>query len=434
MLVFAQPFQQEATDRRIVFDEQQSHAVLPEHLSADTAVLRVLMRFSSSVDTNVHGCGPDPFVMWLTLICAPHRLASPHKGSPRRRASDGPLPVGRTGEDVYREACATCHGVDGRGSPKSIVGFDVPLPDFSDCAFATAEPDQDWQAVVHEGGPIRGLDRHMPAFGDALSQEEIALAVGHVRTFCRQPDVAARRPEPAARVLHREGVSRERVGLGDDVHASRRALGRERADLRTPARGEEPDRSERADQFPAGWRGSLEPRAGRSGLRVQADGLCQHADRRHRRRRHGSDPARPAKSSSGWGTVTPSSNRSRCGARSFRATRSFSCTAAWSFPSDSTKGSREGYLRTALGTTFAQHGGFGRAWSPQVEVLWARPQDRASEWDVVPQVQVTLSKLQHVMVAGGIRIPVSQRSERPRQGLVYLVWDWFDGGFFEFWK
>ena len=86
----------------------------------------------------------------------------------------------------YRAACATCHGPDGRGSAKSVVGFDVPLPDFSDCAFATAEPDPDWEAVVHEGGPIRGLDRHMPAFGDALSRDDIALAVGHVRTFCTE--------------------------------------------------------------------------------------------------------------------------------------------------------------------------------------------------------------------------------------------------------
>jgi hypothetical protein len=48
-------------------------------------------------------------------------------------------------------------------------------------------------------------------------------------------------------------------------------------------------------------------------------------------------------------------------------------------PSDSTKAAREAYLRTAVGTTFAQNRGFGRAWSPQIEVLWARPQGGASE-------------------------------------------------------
>ena len=91
-----------------------------------------------------------------------------------------------TAEALYRSACATCHGPDGKGSPRSIVGFDVPLPDFSDCAFATGEPDPDWFAVVHEGGPVRALDRHMPAFGEALSPDEIRLVISHVRTFCRE--------------------------------------------------------------------------------------------------------------------------------------------------------------------------------------------------------------------------------------------------------
>jgi hypothetical protein len=53
---------------------------------------------------------------------------------------------------------------------------------------------------------------------------------------------------------------------------------------------------------------------------------------------------------------------------------------------------------------------------------------------VVPQIQVTLSKLQHVMVAVGARLPITQREDRHPEGLVYLLWDWFDGGFFEFWK
>ncbi len=89
-------------------------------------------------------------------------------------------------------------------------------------------------------------------------------------------------------------------------------------------------------------------------------------------------------------------------------------------PSDSAKAAKETYLRTAVGTTFFADRGFGRAWSPQVEVLWARPEHDASEWDVVPQFQVTLSKIQHVRVAAGARIPVTQREERHAQALVYL--------------
>ena len=60
----------------------------------------------------------------------------------------------------------------------------MPLPDFTDCDFAAREPDSDWYAIAHRGGPIRGFDRLMPAFGEALRPEEIAAALAHIRTFC----------------------------------------------------------------------------------------------------------------------------------------------------------------------------------------------------------------------------------------------------------
>jgi hypothetical protein len=103
-------------------------------------------------------------------------------------------------------------------------------------------------------------------------------------------------------------------------------------------------------------------------------------------------------------------------------------------PSDHTRGENEGFFRTALGYTLAQDQGFGRAWSPMAEVLIARPAGGSTEWDVVPQVQVSLSKLQHVLLDVGVRVPLNEREERKPQFLVYLLWDWFDGGLFQFWK
>ena len=50
------------------------------------------------------------------------------------------------------------------------------FPDFNDCATNTVEPLSDWIAVVHRGGPVRGLDRHMPAFGEALTADQIERA------------------------------------------------------------------------------------------------------------------------------------------------------------------------------------------------------------------------------------------------------------------
>jgi hypothetical protein len=57
-----------------------------------------------------------------------------------------------------------------------------------------------------------------------------------------------------------------------------------------------------------------------------------------------------------------------------------------------------------------------------------------ADWDVVPQMQVTLSRRQHIMVNAGVRIPLTNRAERDTQFLTYLLWDWFDGGLFDGWR
>ena len=47
---------------------------------------------------------------------------------------------------------------------------------------------------------------------------------------------------------------------------------------------------------------------------------------------------------------------------------------------------------------------------------------------------MSLSKLQHVLLSVGVRVPINEREERKPQLLTYLLWDWFDGGLFQFWK
>ena len=93
----------------------------------------------------------------------------------------------RSGEELFRAACAACHGVDGKGAPQSQVGFDDPLPDFTDCSFSTPEAAADWFAVAHEGGPVRSFSRRMPAFGEALTTAELERTVVYLRSFCDDP-------------------------------------------------------------------------------------------------------------------------------------------------------------------------------------------------------------------------------------------------------
>ena len=93
----------------------------------------------------------------------------------------------RSGAEVFRAGCAACHGVDGRGTAQSIVGFDTPLPDFTDCSFASREPAADWFAIAHDGGPVRAFNRRMPAFGEALTTAEIERTIDYVRGLCADP-------------------------------------------------------------------------------------------------------------------------------------------------------------------------------------------------------------------------------------------------------
>ena len=91
-----------------------------------------------------------------------------------------------TGQDVYRTACVSCHGADGRGASRNSVTFDTRLPDFTDCSFATKEPDGDWSATIHNGGLARGFSTIMPAFRDALTDEQIDNVIAYMRGFCTE--------------------------------------------------------------------------------------------------------------------------------------------------------------------------------------------------------------------------------------------------------
>jgi hypothetical protein len=70
-----------------------------------------------------------------------------------------------------------------------------------------------------------------------------------------------------------------------------------------------------------------------------------------------------------------------------------------------------------------------------VELLAARElEDEAvTHWDVVPQVQITLNRRQHIMINVGVRVPLNARGGRDTRVIGYFLWDWFDGGLLDGW-
>jgi mono/diheme cytochrome c family protein len=367
---------------------------------------------------------------WLTALAGVSAQSRP-SGLPPVASAAPALAADATGDEIYRAACLTCHGPDGRGSQRTVVGFDTPLPDFTDCAFASAEADADWHAVVHEGGRIRGLSRRMPAFGDALSPAHIDAVVGYVRGFCTD------RTWPAGdlnlpRALFTEKAFPENevvytstIGRGDDAVVGNEVVYERRIGARSQIEAVVPvDLAKQDGAWHAGL-GDVALAFRRTVFASRRSGTVAAA---------GAEVAFPTGDAArGLGNGHYVFEPFAMLGQVLPGNAFLQVHGGLEIPSD-TSVSKEAYLRSAAGFSHLADRGFGRAWSPQVEVLFARPFGGAAEWDVVPQMQVTLSKIQHVSVAGGVRIPLNQRKERDVAIVTYLLWDWFDGPFTRFWK
>lgn len=338
-----------------------------------------------------------------------------------------------SGEETYREACAACHGPDGKGQPKSTVGFDIELPDFTDCGFATPEVAADWMAIVHEGGPVRAFDKHMPAFGKALTGDEIARVVDYVRTFC--DDRRWPRGElnlPRALVTEKAFPENEAVltmGMtrGDEAAFEQQFLYEHRIGSRAQFEIAVPVQVQHDSN---GWQRGL------GDIAVALKDVIYHSLERGQIFSVGAEAALPTgKEQYGLGTGATIIEPFAAFGQMLPADSFFQLHSGVELSTDRERAEHEVFWRAAFGKTLVQ-GDHGRSWTPIFELLGARDldDDAETEWDVVPQVQVSLSRRQHILLSAGLRVPVTEAGPRRLQFLTYLLWDWFDGGFFSGWK
>jgi mono/diheme cytochrome c family protein len=87
------------------------------------------------------------------------------------------------GERLFYGLCATCHGTDGRGSWRATL-FLVRPGNLADGARLGARSDQYLVDIIKHGGAPIGRPG-MPAFGAALSEDEIRELVAYVRGLAR---------------------------------------------------------------------------------------------------------------------------------------------------------------------------------------------------------------------------------------------------------
>jgi len=348
---------------------------------------------------------------------------------------------GRTARGIYMDACASCHGADGRGLSKSRVGFDDPLPDFTECNFATREPVSDWIAVAHQGGPVRGFSHVMPSFGAALGEDEIALAVAHIRTFC--PDGAWPRgelnfprpivtekafPEDEAVLTAVVPTEGEADAVDMEIVYEHRFGARNQFELVVPFGW-----AERVSTGPGEDGGDWTSGVGDIALGVKR--AVWHSLEKGAIVAVTAEVVLPTgDEDAGFGKGTAIFEPFVSYGQALPAELFLHAQAGLELPADTDRAEEEAFLRAAIGRKFTA-GRWGRAFSPMIEILGARELagGAATHWDIAPQLQVTLNTRQHISAAFGVRAPLNDTSTRDTQLMAYLLWEWFDGNLFEGW-
>jgi hypothetical protein len=338
-------------------------------------------------------------------------------------------PPARTGRQVYESTCAACHGPNGRGGVNPGLETVVKPPDFSDCAFANREPDRGFLAVAHGGGPARGFSPLMPPWAASFTEEELAQAVAHLRTFCtdqRWPRGELNLPRPlvTAKAFPEDeavvSTAAQSGGVVTKFIYERRFGPLNQVEIILPLSS--------AKHATNGYS------TGIGDVALEYKRVLAHSY------------ARGNIVSVTGELVLPTGDEDKALGGGTAVFEPF-LTFGQRLPRDSFLQAQAGvglplssghdnelFWRAAFGKTF-EYPRFGRQWSPMLEVLAARPlvSGATVEWDLVPGAQVTLNARQHVRVAAGVRLPVTDADQRSKTAIVYLLWDWYEGGFLKGW-
>jgi mono/diheme cytochrome c family protein len=339
------------------------------------------------------------------------------------------------GEKIYTSACVACHGNDGTGAPETISAFKRPdtFPDFTRCDQTTAEVDTAYQTIIRNGGPTRGFSQIMPAFGDALSTQEIRDVVAYIRQFCSNAKwprgelnlpraLVTEKAYPEDEVVISTAVNVQGTpGNGTHIIHEQRFGMKNQIEVDVPINFQDQNHT---------WYGGI----GDTTLamkRVMFSNL-----------RTGSILSLQG------GFLLPTGNRSRgfgAGSTTFETFASYDqlfrtdtfiqTQLGADLPFRTQVAPQSLFFNSAVGQSIAADHGQGRLWTPMCEFLANRDLVDAAktDWDVLPQMQVTISKRQHIRGDIGLRIPVNNTAGRQKQLMFYLLWDWQDGKLTEGW-
>lgn len=341
----------------------------------------------------------------------------------------------KKGRQIYHSACVACHGSDGRGAPKAVSAFTPPdtFPDFTRCDQTTAEVDSAYKAVIEYGGPTRGFSQIMPSFGQALSSQEIDDVIAYLRQFCPNPHwPRAELNLPRALVTEKAYPEDEEVistavnvqGMpGNESHIihEQRFGVKNQIEVDVPVIAQDQNHDWNAgigDITLAAKRVMASSLRTGSILSLQGGFLL---------------PTGNHSKGLGFGTTTfePFASFDQL----FRTDTFVQLQLGAELPFNTSRAPQSLFFNSAIGQSFGADHGLGRLWTPMCEFVATRDlvDTAKTDWDVLPEIQVTISKRQHIRGDIGLRIPATNTVGRQKQLVFYLLWDWQDGKLTQGW-
>jgi mono/diheme cytochrome c family protein len=106
-----------------------------------------------------------------------------------RRETPSPSPAATAaspGRVLYETHCAVCHGRTGKGDGPGALVHRQPMRDFSDPAAMREVNDAFLFEIIKKGSSQFGRSNAMPSWGMKLSDEEIRVVVGYIRSLASE--------------------------------------------------------------------------------------------------------------------------------------------------------------------------------------------------------------------------------------------------------
>lgn len=338
------------------------------------------------------------------------------------------------GREVYNSGCIVCHGPTGKGAAQTSTEFTRPstFPDFSRCDQTTPETDAQYKRVIVHGGPEVGFSTIMPSFGHLLPDSDINDVVAYLRTFCTEKNWPRGELNLPRALVTEKAFPENELVLTSEANATG-------APTWTVHAIHEQTISKR-DQ-------------------IEVDVPWDLQDVNHSYANHIGDMTFGLKHVfysnlnngtifSVQGGVIPPTGSEKLGGNGttvfepFGALDKLFVTNTWiqfqmgaDLPRHTDVTPQSLYWYTTVGQTLAGDHRMGRQWSPMVEFLAQRDlvSGARTDWDVLPEMQVSLSKRQHIRADVGVRTPFTNTAGRAPQVNFYILWDWADGHFWEGW-